>query len=332
MTAPEPSSSRIIHISDIHCTTRSWLVDLNIGFAVLDLALGVPVGDPRQGPFQDTRVKCLELVSFLTSSVNTLRTNKILITGDLVDSGGRDDFDALARECLLEPLCASGFDVTVVPGNHDYFTDGIQFETPSIASGRLHFFNAFSRYQKAHAPDAYPLDLDLGHGNRLILLDSQKGHYDVKTASHKAQGNIGAQQLNWLRAALPAYQPAREGGAKIAIALHHSPFEEDESLEITDAQEFLSVVANRVDALLFGHVGQAQGFHEDQVLAREIPVVNSEMIDKMSNTGYPISVVDLSCNTVEVYSTRGGAPVVYGAPAYSYGTHAEAALIAAALG
>ena len=37
-----------------------------------------------------------------------------------------------------------------------------------------------------------------------------------------------------------------------------------------------------------------------------IPIITSENIDKMSSDGYPISVVDLSCNEVEVYSTKHG--------------------------
>ena len=73
------------------------------------------------------------------------------------------------------------------------------------------------------APNAYPVDLDLGNGNRLILINSLKGHYDVKTNSQRSQGNIGEQQLNWLRNNLPRYQQDRAAGAKIAMAMHHSP-------------------------------------------------------------------------------------------------------------
>jgi hypothetical protein len=300
------SSSRIIHISDIHCTSRSNLVDVNIGNIVGDLVTGLPVGNPTQGDWQNTFAKCNQIVSFLINNSHRLGTHRIVITGDLVDGAEDYYFKTIAKNYLLNPLTSFGFDVTVVPGNHDYFALGNQFTTSSIADGRTAFFNAFSSYSKASAPDAYPVDLDLGDGNHLILLDALKGHYDVNTASHKAQGNIGEKQLNWLRNTLPMYQQDRKAGKKIAIALHHSPFETDESLEITDAAEFLGVISNNIDALMFGHVGPPHKFYGEYALTYNIPVITGENIDKMSSTGYPISVIDLNNNIVEVYSTSGG--------------------------
>ena len=331
MIMPEHSSSRIIHISDIHCTTRDYLVAFNIGVAIGDILTGGLAGNPTRGDDQDTRAKCQELVTFLTGNGPMLRTDKILITGDLVDSGESADFNALAVQCLLDPLRSAGFDVTVVPGNHDYFVDGCQFLTSSIAEGRAAFFKTFSSYMKAGAPDAYPIDLDLGDGNHLILIDSLKGHYDVSTDSHRSQGNIGARQIDWLKNNLPAYQQGRAAGTKIAIAMHHSPFEPNGDLELTDAGEFMEVIAGRVDALIFGHTEAAHKFYANQALASGIPIITSENIDKMSDTGYPVSVIDLSCNQVEVYSTSGQQLAVEGVPAFSYGSHGEAALIMLAL-
>ncbi|MGZ3385736.1 MAG: metallophosphoesterase family protein [Isosphaeraceae bacterium] len=330
MTTPEHSSSRIIHISDIHCTPHDYVFAVNWGASIGILLTGLPVGNPMRGDDQDTRSKCQELVTFLTSSGEMLRTDRIVITGDLVDSTG-SEFAALAHQYLLGPLHAFGYDITLVPGNHDYFVAGNQFLTSSIAEGRADFFNAFSSYSKAPAPDAYPVDQDLGDGNHLILIDSLKGHYDVSTASHRAQGNIGAQQLNWLRAILPTYQESREGGTKVVLALHHNPFDTEGDTEITDAAEFLGVIAGRVDALMFGHTGPPHHFYLEQVRDYKIPVITSENIDKMSGTGYPVSVIDLNCNQVEVYSTRSGLLAIEGSPAYSYGTRGEAALITTAV-
>lgn len=331
MNTPERSSSRIIHISDVHCTTRDYTVDVNWGAIIVDAVTGLPLGNPTQGGAQDTRIKCQELVTFLTSSDHVLRTDKIVITGDVVDSALSDDFDELAYAYLFDPLRAHGFDVTVTPGNHDYFSMGNQFSTNSIAAGRRHFFEKFAQYSKAPAPDGYPIEVDLRDGNRLILLDSLKGHFDVQTGSHRAQGNIGAQQMDWLRRTLPTYQESREGGTKVALALHHSPFETSGNLEITDAAEFLEVIAHRVDALMFGHTGLPHQFYPDQARDYDIPVITSENIEPMSSTGYLVSVVDLSCNHVEVYSTTGGLLTVEASPGHAYGSRGEAALIRLAM-
>jgi len=160
---------------------------------------------------------------------------------------------------------------------------------------------------KTNAPNAYPVDLDLGNGNHLILINSLKGHYDVETDSEWAQGNIGDQQQNWLRTNLPKYQQGRAAGNKVAMVLHHSPFErESEVIELTDAVGFLSVITNQIDALMFGHTGPAQKFYNDYLSTYGIPVINSENLEHMMDDGYPISVIDLTTNTIEVYNTKHG--------------------------
>ena len=305
------SSSRIIHISDTHCTTRNYTSDVNLAGIVGDGALD-------KGAPQDNIAKCNEIVDFLDSNREMLRTNRIVHSGDLVDSAGRDDFNAEAKQYLLNPLSSAGFDITIVPGNHDFFVDGNQFLTSkvinriadagvdSIAQGAEQFFNAFGPYMKTSGPNVYPVDLDLGNGNHLILIDSLKGHYDVQTGSHKAQGNIGEQQLNWLRKTLPNYQKNRADGSKIAMVMHHNPWDQGSSTELADAEEFLDVITNQIDALMFGHTGNPHQFYYDYAWACGIPVITSENIEHMSDNGYPISVIDLTFNTVEVYNTKLG--------------------------
>jgi len=300
-------SSRIIHISDIHCTTRNYLIGFNLGTAIGTVLTGGLAGDPTVGAYQDTPAKCGELVTFLINSKEILRTNRMVITGDLVDSAERYDFNSYARQYLLDPLTANGFDVTVVPGNHDYFVDGVQFRTGHIADGATAFFNTFSSFMKTTSPNAYPVDLDLGGGNHLVLLNSVKGHYDVETGSHRSQGNIGQEQMNWLRNALPQFQQGRAAGNKVAIAMHHSPFVQSGDIELTDAVEFLDVVRDKIDAMMFGHTGNPHQFYLNGYAdTYGIPVITSENIDAMSGDGYRVSVVDLTFNQVEVYSTRLG--------------------------
>lgn len=307
------SSSRIIHISDIHCTSRNYLVDVNkgniAGNILSTIFFGIPFGgSPYQGDWQNTVNKCNQIVSFLINNGHSLQTNRIVITGDLVDGSEDDYFKTIAKTYLLDWLTSYGFDVIVVPGNHDYFTLGIQRLTSGIDERRTAFFNAFSPFTKTSAPDAYPVDLDIGDGNHLILLDALKGRYDDRTGhiNADAQGKIGENQLNWLKNTLPMYQQDRKAGKKIAIALHHSPFETDESIELLDAEEFLDVISNNIDALMFGHTELPHKFYQGYANDLNIPIVTSENIDKMSSTGYPISVIDLNSNTVEVYSTSGG--------------------------
>jgi hypothetical protein len=51
----------------------------------------------------------------------------------------------------------------------------------------------------------------------------------------------------------------------------------------------------------------------------------------MSDSGYPVSVIDLSCNQVEIYSTRGGPVVTECVPEYRFGSQGESVLIESAL-
>jgi 3',5'-cyclic AMP phosphodiesterase CpdA len=329
--------NRIIHISDVHCTTRDYLADKNmfaIGGAIatfLAATIPIPFGNPVRGKWQDSRAKCQELVAYLEGKAPVLRSNTILITGDLIDGAEDASFCTVAREYLLDPLQSLGYRVMLVPGNHDYFNLGNQITTGSIAAGRERFFEAFSTFLMIDTPGSYPVDVELGGGNHLVLLDSLKGHYDVSTDASCAQGNVGAQQMAWLQNFLTGFQQARWGGAKVAIALHHSPFDTGSLTELADGPEFLEVIRGRVDALLFGHVGPPQQFYADQSEALDIPIVNSENIDPMEANGYSLSVVDLALATVEVYSTAGGIPTTHSVGQFVYGGGAEAALVEAAL-
>lgn len=62
-----------------------------------------------------------------------------------------------------------------------------------------------------------------------------------------------------------------------------------------------------------------------------IPSITSENTDMMKDSGYPMSVVDLGCSQMEVYSTRGGPVVVEVVPEFRYGSQGEGAVMELAL-
>jgi hypothetical protein len=109
MTAP-----RVIHISDLHFTNASSTWDWS------DDPIGHPVRDSQNSPRRRAN-----LSSFLISKKDIFGTNIIVITGDITDSGGNEDYNIATA--FINDLESAGFEVYTVPGNHDYCWEGNLF-------------------------------------------------------------------------------------------------------------------------------------------------------------------------------------------------------------
>lgn len=127
---------KLIHISDIHFTApkndKNRVVSYNDGY----------VERPRQYSWRKSKL----LVDFLVAKKQEFGTNIVVITGDLTDSGDEVDYtddtqidptmypDATSESKrgvnhFVDKLTANGFEVYVVPGNHDYCKEGLQILT-----------------------------------------------------------------------------------------------------------------------------------------------------------------------------------------------------------
>jgi 3',5'-cyclic AMP phosphodiesterase CpdA len=154
---------------------------------ITDLHVRRP-GDLAYG-FVDTNAMLADAVQSIIDSRPL--PDVVLATGDLVDTGSPDEFDALAA--LLVPLPMS---VYLIPGNHDH---------------RGHLRAAFSDHP--YWPDTgtflhYVVD---GYPVRLIGLDT--------VIEGRTEGEMCAERIAWLDARL-AEAPERP----TLIFMHHPPF------------------------------------------------------------------------------------------------------------
>lgn len=192
----------------------------------------------------------------------------VLITGDMVDDGEEGQY--LATGPLLSGLRGAGFQVTCVPGNHDYGHDGCHADP-----------ECFARFERHVALPlgvaAYPACVRVP-GWAIVALDSMRdesGRWD----GWLADGEIGREQRAAVDRLLSGLARDRRAGLRVVVALHHHPFVfpddpfyrrayEWVGHRLKDGDELMEIVAGRVDLLLFGHE------HRHVDFARDFPEAN----------------------------------------------------------
>jgi predicted MPP superfamily phosphohydrolase len=283
---------RIIHISDTHFTDSSHTLDS--GYWI----------DSQNSP-----LKSDILSDYIIKNQAQLGTNIIVITGDLTDSGEQGDYQ-IARS-FIQKLKDNGFEVYCVPGNHDYSFEGNLF-VPQAELPQTHTRKV--NYRQYIDSNEYPQFIELNNCC-LILLDSLKGEVDDRGNSLNidlnAQGKLGDKQLADIKVQLADLQKARQTGKKVVVCLHHSPFkvnksnlspdlvmDEDSLSGLDDAEEFMAIINNNIDCLLFGHTsppGELQLGCEEfrkQEQRYAVPIINCENLEHLAwyqETGFGVS-------------------------------------------
>jgi 3',5'-cyclic AMP phosphodiesterase CpdA len=344
------TSPRIIHLSDLHFTNNDHTWDSS---GIRDT--------------QNSAARIATLAGFLNGNRNDLGmpgNRTVVITGDLTDSGGDKDYP-IAQDFIGQ---LSGFDVYVIPGNHDYCWEGNLFlrdalmkvrdtaiasavialvlggpagavaaaagtlytaltsDLPGLALAgtwafleevagmmiaaaifdvigiwiaadwdsadnserRQRFIGMISRYA-----DKYPRVVECANG-RLILLDSMQEELDRDTGHKYGEGMLGNAQLTTLDELVTAYQPQRAAGKRLAVCLHHKPFDNSGTVGLCDAGDLWTRISNRVDCLLFGHESNDPWEKFDGQYG--IPLINCENLEHIDDAkpqAYPITVLDL---------------------------------------
>lgn len=269
-------SLRIIHISDPHFSDSKYY--LNTGGSI-----GLKIQE------QDSAKRSETLVNYLIQNRDLFRTNKVVITGDLTDSGDDGDYKNFAQP-FIQRLKDANFEVYAVPGNHDYCKMGtlavnndaiknaLKDVFCSICPAREPFTGAcaddiglpcpldelplikdnatmqvrrqrFIHYITGYSQYPHVVDFDNG---RLILLDSMQAELDENTGDLGAEGKLGDTQLSRLSdpfGPIKDYQEERKKGKKLIVGLHHSPFDAN----LKDADKLLEILNYKIDCLLFGH-------------------------------------------------------------------------------
>jgi 3',5'-cyclic AMP phosphodiesterase CpdA len=169
------------------------------------------------------------------------------VTGDLTFSAEPREFERAAE--LLRPFAAAG-KLTVVPGNHDVWTED------SVETARfLRAIGPDGKGMRKAAP-SYPHVVTIGDEVVLLALDSARyGEDPLETP-----GRLGSEQLRSAREL--AREHAKEGRA-VVLAFHHHvvlPPERMPSdahvarMPLADADQIVRLVAEQpVAAVLHGH-------------------------------------------------------------------------------
>lgn len=178
-------------------------------------------------------------------------TTAVLITGDVTNDGLPSQFD-LAK-ALLTPLYRAGFQVGVIPGNHDYGTMGIHAEKRR--------FEYFKQVFLGNEAVTYPHLQQFGD-HILIGLNSMEDETHFFDGLF-ADGELGARQRAELGHLLNRFsdRPLRR---KLILHLHHHPFYyADEGIvhmgcewvghRLKDGAALMDEIKGKVDVLLFGH-------------------------------------------------------------------------------
>lgn len=180
---------RIIHLSDIHV----WRYSYNPLHLFNKRVIGT--ASLLAGRASNFRLERLESV---VDRVRAIDADHILITGDLTTTALPAEFQD-ARDALAE-LLVDPERVSVIPGNHDRYTDG------SVRSRQ------FEKYFGMFAPsDAFPWLRRLDSDTSILGLDPTRAHIS-------ARGFLPPAQLDQARALLagPSNRPRR-----LIVASHY---------------------------------------------------------------------------------------------------------------
>ena len=219
---------RIGHISDLHVADRGRY--------------------PRNGfTARDCERHSARLAKGLLDALGEVGVDHLVVTGDVTFSGEPREFERAAD--LLRPF-AEAKKLTVVPGNHDVWTE------ESVETARfLRALGPDGRGMRRAAP-SYPHVVPLGDEAVLLALDSARyGDDPLETP-----GRLGSEQL---RAARELARDHSKQGRAVLLAFHHhvvlppDRMPSDAKLArmpLADADKVVRLVAELpIAAVLHGH-------------------------------------------------------------------------------
>lgn len=229
---------KIIHLSDLHqqadWKNRSWHSTGWLGL----LGRVELHGFGRLKRFHGVQARIEQLIDDL----HALDADHVVITGDLSALGHEDEIGRVHE--LLAPLLREQR-LTVIPGNHDRYTDA-----PGARVFERYFAHDSAMPEYA-VHDGFPFVRLVGDDLALVGLDSTR----VRGLSHYFVGRLGKEQLSALEKIL--VDPRLEGRT-VVVLLHHGPFGPHGAFDWThsgliDSKELLRVVHGRNVVVLHGH-------------------------------------------------------------------------------
>ncbi|MBU2644643.1 metallophosphoesterase [bacterium] len=231
---------KIIHLSDLHAGARNR---------------------KRYGGADLTRVFSRIVDNIRQSAVIERQSAVVVITGDIVHRVSRRNYDDVSAK-LLE-LTNDGFEVFLVPGNHDY-KKGKLYQKKNICDFQHAFHELLFKdrsYQNGERKKQFPIlnivDEGRDHAIALIGLNSMAGRFRRFRFVRIGTGSFGEKQLKRLDCMLA--DPRVVKARKRVIYFHHRLFSANGKPEIDEIRKLQDVVmkhdalGTRTDAILYGH-------------------------------------------------------------------------------
>jgi len=230
---------KLILISDPHVWSTEKNAEMSNGGS-----RNLRGGKGARGTYQ--RKEELLYISSVIASIYSPQAHDVLIAGDIVEGAWSQGGLFIRQNTMeqeyknaqeaLKPLVNVGFDIHMVPGNHDYGPSGLRYTK-----------QAHNRYLDLHreicgrksnivfSEKVFPYRVSY-QAWQLLLLDSNvhNGH-----GVHFSQGRIGNRQLAWLEKMLES------SNVPTVIALHHHPRPRniaDRALPIIDRKDFGNII------------------------------------------------------------------------------------------
>lgn len=206
--------------------------------------------------------------------INALRPDRVVFTGDLVDHGTREEFEAAFG--LLDRFDAP---VVSVMGNHDAMRDGWRIFQDRLMGGHRYYVEDWDTV-------------------RFFGLDSAEP--DIH------EGHIGREQMEWFERGLGATPKE----TPVVVAMHHHvipvPYTGRERNALLDAGDLLRVLDQEdVPLVLTGHKHQPWCWNVNDTTIATTGTFSS----RKSNTGQNFNLVEieadrLTVRNMDVHGTR----------------------------
>ena len=187
----------------------------------------------------------------------------VVITGDLVNNANKSALYPAVQQ-QLEILKQKGFEVLVIPGNHDY-GNGLSGKKKFVQQFKATFFkNEDIQYPKVDISYDPASPADPADAIAFIGLDTMAE--ELGFLDHLwAEGELGEQQLERFDAVL-ANAEIKQCGKRV-LYMHHHPFDPYLGHQLKDSKKLEQVIAahfqkgTTIDALLYGHNHRGKSHH-----------------------------------------------------------------------
>lgn len=243
----------------------------------------------------DTHVGYKNLATRLSNLVTRMIFHKtpaenyvVIVTGDIVENATKNENyeKAIAH---IKKLENAGFDVLVVPGNHDYGTGSF---------GYSKYIKKFKQCFFGESTVSYP-KLDIINNIAFIGLDSmaEEVHWYDRLFS---EGELGEEQLKRLADILTS-ESVKQSQYTV-VYLHHHPFHPRRFHQLKDSKALKATLEDHtIDALLFGHNHDGRVWNGGWGIKRVYDGGTSTSKEGMPN---PHRVIDLSKDPAYDYDAQ----------------------------